>query len=278
MGRKKVAEVVVGPSGVDLWRLEEPTLWYIVGLLALHVVTREVFKRYGPFKSDAALFAHQVCSVVCIAHCAFWGIYYWFAEAGTVEDRLYGPTVGAVVIGQVNLAFQFYDLLATVFVARLCKAEMVVHHTLATLMAYFLMRDCYVHYYAIFFLGISEVSSVPLVFVDLFKYFPDFAARFPDANHMLRISFALVFLVVRVFYWPIIAGRHLWDTFRSVQAGTVHNVGVVSFFTVCNLTLTLMQWYWGYLIIRAATKMLSVGSSSSSGDGAKDRDSKPKKQ
>lgn len=60
---RKLAEVVVGPSGVDLWRLEEPTLWYIVGLLALHVVTREVFKRYGPFKSDAALFAHQVCGV-----------------------------------------------------------------------------------------------------------------------------------------------------------------------------------------------------------------------
>lgn len=32
---------------------------------------------------------------------------------------------------------------------------------------------------------------------------------------------------------------------------------MVGFFTACNLTLTLLQWYWGYLIIRAATKMLS---------------------
>ncbi len=46
--------------GVDFWRLEEPTLSYIVGLLALQVVAREVFKRYGPFKDDAALFVHQV--------------------------------------------------------------------------------------------------------------------------------------------------------------------------------------------------------------------------
>ena len=36
----------------------------------------------------------------------------------------------------------------------------------------------YVHYYAIFFLGISEVSSVPLVFVDVFKFFPDVAKRY----------------------------------------------------------------------------------------------------
>ncbi len=44
-----------------------------------------------------------------------------------------------------------------------------------------------------------------------------------------------------------------------LQAGTVHNAGVVGFFTVCNLTLTFLQWYWGYLIIRAAVKMLSGG-------------------
>lgn len=35
----------------------------------------------------------------------------------------------------------------------------------------------YVHYYAIFFLGISEVSSIPLSVVDVFKYFPEVAAR-----------------------------------------------------------------------------------------------------
>eukprot|EP00903_Cladosiphon_okamuranus_P006255 g6138.t1 len=259
MARKKVAEAVVRAAGVDFWRLEEPTLWYIIGLLAIQVFGREVFKRYGPFKDDAALFAHQLASMVCIAHCAFWGIYYWFAEAGTIEDRLYGPTVGAVVIGQVNLAFQFYDLVVSLFVVRLRKIEMVVHHGLATIMCYFLLRDCYVHYYAIFFLGISEVSSVPLVFVDVFKFFPDVAARFQGANHLLRISFALNFIVVRVLYWPVIAGRHLWDTVGSVKAGTVHDAGVVGFFMACNLTLTVLQWYWGYLIIRAATKMLAGG-------------------
>ncbi|CAM9920549.1 unnamed protein product [Scytosiphon promiscuus] len=212
--------------------------------------------------------------MVCIAHCAFWGVYYWLGEAGTVEDRLHGPTVGAVVIGQVNLAFQFYDLVATLFIQRLCKVEMIIHHSLSTLMCYFLMRDwvtapcvrhgdlCYVHYYAIFFLGISEVSSIPLSVVDVFKYFPDVAARYRGLNSMLRISFALLFILLRVCYWPVVAGRHLLDTIGSVQAGTVHNAGVVGFFTVCNLTLTLMQFYWGYLIIRAAAKMLSVGDSS----------------
>jgi len=45
----------------------------------------------------------------------------------------------------------------------------------------------------------------------------------------------------------------------------VHNAGVVGFFTVCNLTLTFLQWYWGYLIIRAAVKMLSGGGGKTDG-------------
>lgn len=54
------AAAAVGAGGVDLWTLEEPTWWYMIGLLALQVVSREVLKRWGPFKSDAALMAHQV--------------------------------------------------------------------------------------------------------------------------------------------------------------------------------------------------------------------------
>ncbi len=43
--------------------------------------------------------------------------------------------------------------------------------------------------------------------------------RYEGANNLLRMSFALLFILVRVLYWPVIAGRHLWDTVGSVQVG-----------------------------------------------------------
>lgn len=49
-----------------------------------------------------SLLLFQICSMMCIAHCAGWGLYYWLGEAATVEDRLYGPTEGAVFIGKVR--------------------------------------------------------------------------------------------------------------------------------------------------------------------------------
>ena len=58
--RKLAVDVAAASGGIDFWRLEEPTLYYILGLVVLQVVAREIFKRYGPFKKDAALFAHQV--------------------------------------------------------------------------------------------------------------------------------------------------------------------------------------------------------------------------
>ncbi|CAM9625416.1 unnamed protein product, partial [Sphacelaria rigidula] len=119
------------------------------------------------------------------------------------------------------------------------------------------VADSYVHWYAIFYLGISEISSIPLVFVDVFKYFPNVAAKFSTVNHFLRITFALVFILVRGLYWPTVSARHLYDTFQNIQAGTVHSYPVMMFCTLCNFVLTLMQWYWSYLIVRAALKMLS---------------------
>jgi hypothetical protein len=57
------------------------------------------------------------------------------------------------------LPLQIYDLVATLAIKDLRKVEMVVHHSLAVLLAYFLLRDGYSHYYSIFFLGMTEVGS-----------------------------------------------------------------------------------------------------------------------
>lgn len=48
--------------------------------------------------------------MLCIAYCTYYGVYYWFGgEAASVEDRMYGPTEGAIVIGRVgSVLFCFF--------------------------------------------------------------------------------------------------------------------------------------------------------------------------
>lgn len=47
----------------------------------------------------------------------------------------------------------------------------------------------------------------------------------------------------------------------------MHNVGVVALFTIGNLLLTLLQWYWAHLIVRAAMKMMSKKREGGAPDG-----------
>lgn len=74
-------------------------------------------------------------------------------------------------MARLNLSFQVYDLAATLAIRPLRKPEMVVHHSLACMLAYLLLRDDYSNYYSIFFFGMTEVSSIPLCIVDVFKHF-----------------------------------------------------------------------------------------------------------
>ena len=62
----------------------------------------------------------------------------------------------------------------------------------------------------LFFFGVSELSHLPLVFLDLFKMFPDVKKRYPLSNELIRPFFCVCFLVLRTFYWPYVS-FHFWS-------------------------------------------------------------------
>jgi len=75
------------------------------------------------------------------------------------------------------IGFQLYDLLATTLEPSLRKAEHLAHHG-ATLITAIYGSDAarpMCLYYCVFFFGIVEISSVPLVLVDLFRQLPTLA-------------------------------------------------------------------------------------------------------
>lgn len=64
-----------------------------------------------------------------------------------------------------------------------------------------------------------------------------------------------------------------------IQDGTVRDPFLVFFFSAGNVLLTTLQWYWAYLIARAAMKMLSGQSKKNGGvQGASGVDSRGKEK
>ena len=92
--------------------------------------------------------------------------------------------------------------------------QYVFHHVAAGMAAFFGMYPGYSHYYAIFFMGISEISTAVLV---LLANFDDklgidgFSEAFPAVKIGLGIFFVITFIVCRVVIWPIGAYMFLKD-------------------------------------------------------------------
>jgi TLC domain len=227
------------------------------------------------------LFAFQVASGLAIAACGYIGIRSWYfgggagARAGTTihtrvpptpAGRLFAYVPEAETLAAINCTFQFWDFCISAFVIpEHGNSLMLAHHLGATAVSYCSIRYGVLQYYGIFFLGLSEVSSIFLVFVDLAKYFPP---QSPGSSYDLFIQyvanpgFALTFILYRFLYWWPISYQLFTDVYAvSVQSNQAQRlrpgkVWVLYVFLFINLPLGLLQLYWMTIIAAEVQKVL----------------------
>ena len=140
---------------------------------------------------------------------------------------------------------------------------MLIHHLAVVGLAYLVCTRQYMHYYAIFFFGVPELSSVALAFIDLFKAFPLLKKANAAVNEAARTGFAVAFLPVRVGMWTVVSYRFFIDSLAAIDAATAVGstpmpvtAGTAMGICAANVLLTLMQYYWASLILKALAKKI----------------------
>merc|ERR1712232_501228 len=119
-------------------------------------------------------------------------------------DNEAGWTLTQIMAG----AMLFWDTPTGLAVASLREPLMLMHHILLFFTTVF-GRRAY-HYYACCFFGVVELSSLPLVAVDLFHpKHPQWhqlaeAGLLKTVNELARYAFASAFLLARAFYFPYV--------------------------------------------------------------------------
>ena len=154
--------------------------------------------------------------------CAYYGVTGWFFEVddfATEEQRLYSVSPAAVKVLQTNFAFQTWDFAVSFLHKELNAPEMLAHHSLAALLCYWGLTMPYMHYYAVYFMGVAEISSVPLVLVDAGKYYPDVSKRFPGVDLAAKLTFLACFVLVRDVFWVLTAIEVWKDGLAVLAAG-----------------------------------------------------------
>jgi hypothetical protein len=237
----------------------------LVGLCTLHVIAlMAVPSLHKDFSKTRHLAAHFVATLVGFLAFAAYGTSLWLSPVylnnePCVADHINGQCSDGARLAYAMMAFQTYEVLLALWVPKLRgpRGDMLVHHlatlTLATLGAGY----GYLEYYAPFFFGLTELSSVPLAFMDLFKFYPSIKAAMPVANENVRTAFVVVFIPVRIIYWPYVCSEFWKDSFAELQKeNTRQPTALVLTFLVANILLTGLQFFWGVLIAKGVAKKI----------------------
>jgi alpha-galactosidase len=244
-----------------LWVISSPWFlsWY-VGLFACWFALAAVLRRRAVFREKPLLAAHQVAVIVGSFFMAACGTHIWFFDptfrATFRRERIYGGYYGpSIALTLSMMALQAFKLSAMPVTRQELKGRVwhLAHHstTVSLCMLCLLNRHYgFLMYYAPFFLGVAEISSVPHAIMDLFRFSEPLREAYPRTNANIRVTFAALFLLIRCCYWPWVC-LDFWTS--MLQSAT--SVWMQALWLSGNGALTALQFYWGSIIVRTLTKM-----------------------
>ena len=152
-------------------------------------------------------------------------------------------------------------------VKSLRQPEMVVHHVLMAGLSYLALEPMF-NYFCVFFFGVIELSSIPLVIVDVFhprhKAWVEFAERRPHIEQFAfacRALFAFLYLIVRASYFPMVILTGLFVDLKALLGMDAPPIARSSLYIVyfASGALTLLQLYWAQLVVKQVAKVLGFG-------------------
>lgn len=200
--------------------------------------------------------------IICVVFASL-GSYGWLSGEvphTTARERLFGYHPLSVLLGEIMLAYQLYNIGMCILIKEYRNAAFLGHHICTGSLALMVLHP-FCHHYALYFFGIAEWSSAVLSIVDAAKYLPEFKQNFPALCRLSRLAFAVLFFILRTMFWPYLS-YHAWSDCLPYLMGnsgphdqaTTRELCMMTFLLFANTGLTLLQWYWATLIIKSLTK------------------------
>jgi len=130
--------------------------------------------------SRSDLFAFAIVSLVSFCIMGGWAFiethikqaHRNMAVPQTPAGRCFGYFPTAEWISIVCFTYQIWDFVVSLTIKEHCTAVMMIHHVTAAIVSGVGLFHQYMLYYGFYFFGLSEVSSVFLVLINLDKHFP----------------------------------------------------------------------------------------------------------
>lgn len=154
------------------------------------------------------------------------------------------------------------------------RYEMIGHHVGVVFVSFisgFLTNGF--RFFAPFFFGAVELSSIPLTIMNIFKSNHDLAEKFPTTNTVVSVLFAITFLYVRIILWLPLMYDFLYVVFLTgishpmdFTTGVIQNIASTIPYCLVFTSgsfLTCLQLLWGFKVVKALLRMVGLFQKSS---------------
>lgn len=203
---------------------------------------------------EADILSYDMICFAVILYLTCWGWAIWYGYKEEIERLYDGGTFAGSSIVQNHLltpmaCFQLYNFIACVYIVDFRDYLVWAHHLITMSIACFSMSPCW-QYYAVFFFGCTETSTLPLIIVEVFKYIPRYRDRFPRSNTFCRVMFAISFLVVRLVWLPMICFQFFVACYSMLPNVSGFLYAAFLFYLAIDVFMVGLQYYWGFGIFK----------------------------
>lgn len=165
-------------------------------------------------------------NIICFFFSIFCIVYAALGDANTLQELILAYFGTDTIIMIYNPVFQ--------------HKTYYIHHAFTCMLVLYNMYHPETNFYLFHLGGYGEISTVPLCLADSFKNIPKLQDAYPTVNHYSRVSFAVLFLIVRVGWWTHV----------------VYNCDEVFYIRVVMYLLMIIQYTWAKKLIQTAIKLL----------------------
>ncbi len=230
---------------------------------ASFAILRSMSKRWNLQGQNIIVASYQFTNL-CVNLClGLYGIYHYNF---TLPDMSEIPITTRIIgfsdystFGLLQIAYNLWALPVGYFLVKESTAMLYHHIATITVSLFSIMSTYGFRYHQVFFFGLIEISSVPLAIMNYCKNNKEWSTKnCPRLAELIRPIFAASFLTVRVLMWS----PNIYDVLRSSlvvlwNTHTLLNQVNLIIFIIAAVFLTLLQYYWGILVVKNIMKLLS---------------------
>lgn len=237
----------------------------IIACILLHFMILSILKRNKPGSKEIEYWREstQLLNMVVNFYLGMLGIYYHVflrtsADAESLEHTA-NQWENFAIFGVGQAGYQIWSIAVGIYRIKE-PLTMIMHHISVVCVA--LISVVFTNgfrYYTAFFYGVAEISSVPLAMMNMFKNNPSLVQKYPTWNIIVKLTFAILFLSVRVIFWAPIMSTFLRLSYSlSSTCPTMLCAFYLRLFMFCATFLSLLQLFWAWKIIKGLLLMTGL--------------------